>query len=312
MLMFTPGPVAPGHPTKRSRAEVAAMLEQPQEVQRTIRPPRRMPGRGTTCFSPARLFSLTHVTRDDIDVEDIDLWLTEEPLETVHKQGVMVGAEWFWAAELLLYTTGSRADGAARPQLVLRYDRSRLARGVLDEVRVLERSSTGYRLICVARPRDEAIARLDRDRFFAARDAHRDNLLARRTALEHEYVTLQAGPHGREELLQDIDARRAFREANPGRAQVARPIEGGPEPTEGEITSWGAALREPAGGKKKRRARAGAARELHAASGSGSAPRPPAKSLAAQLRDHPPAPYEPVRRPVPLGRVLREGSESSE
>ncbi len=290
----------------RSKADVAALLEPEKELLRAIRPPRRVPGQRRVAFSPRRLFALTQVQREDVDVAELDLWLTEEPLETVHKQGIMLGGEWFWAAELLPLA-GTSADRMLRPELVIRYDRSRLARGVLDEIRVFERSRGTYTLVCVARPRDEAIVRMDRDRFFAARDAHLRGLVARRSGLEANYVTLVAGAQAEEELLRRTDARRKFREANPGRARVAAPIDGAPEPP--TKRSLGAALKRARGVKKD----GGAARPAGSSmpmGGSRSAP----GSLGEKLREYGTstsyAPQGPGR--ATLGAALRRGSESQQ
>ena len=205
-------------------------------------PPRRIPGQGKVLFSPARLFALTRVVRDDIDVDDIDLWLTEEPLETVHKNGIMLGHEWFVADELLQYTTGDK--GGPRRDLVIRYDRSRLARGLLEEVRVFEKTATGYDLVCVAIPREKFLASINRDRFLRARNAHLKRLLARRSTFENDYVALQAGLQAQEELLRKIEARRQLQSSTPQHPRVATPIDGIDEPQEDERNALGAALKK--------------------------------------------------------------------
>jgi hypothetical protein len=290
--------------TAPASGAVAAMLAPEADSPHTIRPPRRVPGQKKVLFSPQRLFALTHVVREDVDGAEIDLWLSEEPLETVHKQGIMVGHEWFWAPELLPLA-GTRADGMLRPELVVRYDRSRLARGVLDEVRVFERSRETYTLICVARPRDEITVRIDRDRFFAARDEHLRGLVARRGALESEYVTLIAGAQAEDELLRRTEARRKYRQTHPARARVAVPIDGTPEPR--AKRSLGSVLR--ARGTRMGR---GSARPVgnRACSGGECAP----VSLGEKLRENgsvppvPPVPQSPSR--TTLGAALRRGSEA--
>lgn len=203
--------------------------------------PRRIPGQGKVLFSPTRLFALTRVVRDDIDVDDIDLWLTEEPLETVHKNGIMVGHEWFVADELLRYTTGDK--GGPRPDLVIRYDRSRLARGLLEEVRVFERTATGYDLVCVAIRREQFLATIKRDRFLRARNAHLKGLLARRSTFENDYVALQAGLQAQEDLLQKIEARRRFQSSTRPRPRIATPIDGMDESEEAKRNALGVALK---------------------------------------------------------------------
>jgi hypothetical protein len=285
-----------------SKEVMGAMLAPEAESLRSIRPPRRVPGQKKVLFSPRRLFALTQVVREDVDGAEIDLWLSEEPLETVHKQGIMVGHEWFWAPELLLLA-GTRADGMLRPELVIRYDRSRFARGVLDEVRVFERTRETYTLICVARPRDESTVGMDRDRFFAARDAHVRGLVARRGALEANYITLMAGAQAEDELLRQTEARRKFRETHPARARVAVPIDGTPAPA--AKRSLGAALRARRGKREAGTARRGLTPVC--SNPGGSAP----VSLGEKLREHGTVPLVP-RSPAPttLGAALRREIES--
>lgn len=207
------------------------------------RPPRRVVGRRSVCFSPVRYYALTQVHREDVDAFDIDLFLKQEPLRTVDARGIMLGGEWYLAPELQMLTTGDK--DAPERNLAIRYDRSRFARGTLDRVHVGEIGEDGcytYLFTCI--PRDEALATLDADRVLRERERYLRQLVFERDDLQAEYVALTAGRKAEEDLLRGRaeQRRNQMRIKQPARfVEPIRSDQGSAGDGEGKL---GVALRE--------------------------------------------------------------------
>lgn len=187
-----------------------------------LQPVRKAPGVAAVTFSPNEFFELTHAPRLDLDPEDDDLFLTEEPVKTVHKNGIALGDEIYFHPALLPFVSGPK--GAPRPNLVVRYDRALFARGVLDEIRVLEQTQGGYTEICRCRLRSAALGDIDPDAFLRERHVRERQLTAKVRGARGELLTLERG----RQVAADLRAQRAERvrwqKAQKWAPRVAEPI----------------------------------------------------------------------------------------
>lgn len=188
-----------------------------------FREPGHVSGQPGEQFSPAGLYALTRVERTDVDPRDEDLWMTEEPLRTVHKGVFMLFRQRFAHDRLAPYSTGPK--GRPRADLVVRYNRALLARGVLEEVKVLQRMDGGeYQEICRARPEAEYIGRADWADVIRVRNARFRDLVGKRAMREQEYIALESGTEALERLVDEQLARERLRRRTRPEAIVASPI----------------------------------------------------------------------------------------
>lgn len=203
-----------------ARAQGAPVAVDPS----VIAPPRRIPGTKRVYLSPYRYFTLTRVTRTDVDCSDIDLFLTEQPIEAISKDGFSLGDDLYSSDELLEHTF--RANGPQHQEYFARYDRSRLARGVLDEVKLFIRTPHGDRLIATCTRRGGKHGGWDPGTFAMHREDYYRGLVDRVAGLQAEHLALARGIAAQDELLRGIEARRkraAGKRDRPDR--VAKPIE---------------------------------------------------------------------------------------
>lgn len=249
------------------------------------RPPRHVVGKRTACFSPVRYYALTQVHRGDVNAFDTDLFLTEEPLLTVHKKGIMLGGEWYFAPQLQMVTTGDKS--LPQRKLVMRYDRSRLARGTLDEVRIWEvNADKSYTYLFTCGPREQVLEALDPDLVLRERERYLRQLLAERKILESEYVALVAGKKAEEDLLRGLAEQRRNQARNQPSARFVEPIWDSSESSDAGET-LGAALRdEPAqsAGTDAATVRTGGGRTSSSAARSPGSTKAPKAPLGAALR----------------------------
>lgn len=198
--------------------------------------PRRKVGERDAQFSPAALYALTRHQRHDIDPNDDGLFLVEEAIDRIDKRGIPLGGEYYWSPGLQEHVTGS--SDTATPNYVIRYDRARYARGILQEVLLYREEPDGRRrLVCRCKPREQAMDDLDHEEFLHKRGQYMKRLGATRSLAEHEVNMFQVGLKKYEKLL-DKQAARRRRDRN--RAPEPRPaapisLEGdGEDPTAGE------------------------------------------------------------------------------
>lgn len=188
-----------------------------------LQEPGHLSGRKAPCFAPAALYALTRVQRTGIDDRDEDLWLTEEPLRRVEK-GVITLLTYRFTHDALMYVT-TGPSGSPRPDLVVRYDRALLARGVLDEVVVLRRTDGGeYEEVCRARPESEYVGRTDWMDVVRTRNQYLQELIGKRTVREGEYVALESGTEALETLMQERLARERLQRRTRREPIVASPV----------------------------------------------------------------------------------------
>lgn len=184
--------------------------------------PVRLPGRPDKVLTPLEFTALTGRSRDPVQLGD-DFGLTEERVDTIDKNGFQIFGRKYMHAALTPYTSGDKSG--PRPTLVARYDRALAARGILEEVKVLEVLDGGvYKPICLAVPREkfnsEAASRAE---FFAFRREYLNVLLAKRKLAGKDILVLREQDR---ELKAFFDKQRARSRKKPkGQREVsAQPI----------------------------------------------------------------------------------------
>jgi hypothetical protein len=187
------------------------------------RPPRHIPGQQTVCYSPMQYFALTRASSQEPDVISASLGHTEQPLETIAKDGIRLGGELYTAPDLQMIIQSDK--GLPQRRLVIRYDRSRLARGTLKEVHVWERNGKdSYRFLLTCGPAAEVMEQIDVNRLIRERERYLNALLAERTMAEVEHVSLAAGTRAAEQLLRDTAARQKHQKRTKPKAHPVVPI----------------------------------------------------------------------------------------
>lgn len=186
--------------------------------------PSYLPGRAKVKFSPLQFFALSRQTRDDVAYADDDaLWLTQEECPVVHPDGIEVHGRIYFDPGIQPYID-TRTD-AAKPPLVIRYDRALLARGVLDEVRIYHIEAEGsYREVCRCAPRDGRRYEFDLNQVERQHAMFVEVLKAKLTRAEEERFTQQHGEKAAAEFL-DMKAARARRQKSEKKEPIpATPI----------------------------------------------------------------------------------------
>lgn len=206
---------APNGPASESNVD-------PQAIDPRFAPPLRLPGRPDQTLSPMNYIALTNHSRDPT-LLGRDWGLTEEPIETIHKGGFELFGVEYTAVELIPFTTGDKVG--PRPVLVARYDRARGARGLLEQVTVLEVLEGGrYRLLCVAEPRDRlSHDEASRAEFLAFRREYVRVLLGKRAMAERQVLALQERDRELKEFFDKKQARSRHKPAG-AREASAQPI----------------------------------------------------------------------------------------
>lgn len=202
--------------------EGSGSMASPDTIDSRFAPPLRLPGKPDQVLSPLDFMALTEESRDPT-LLGTHWGLTEESIDTIDKGGFeLLGVE-YAAVQLIPYTTGDKVG--PRPKLIARYDRARAARGLLEEVAVLEILEGGrYRQVCIAEPRgklthDEA----SRAEFFAFRREYLRVLVGKRDEAERQFVAIQDRERELKAFFDQKQARSRRRQSG-GREVSAQPI----------------------------------------------------------------------------------------
>jgi hypothetical protein len=162
------------------------------EAEKHFENPLTLPGRPQRNLSPLTFAAATQQLRTDVDAHDDLLWLTEDPIGAVEKEGIVLDKQWFWDQDLESLTTG-RA-GMPRRNLRMLYNRADLARGILREIVIGERDEQGrFCEILRCERREEALQKLDLPTFLARREEYLQHLLTSRTLAENDYLAIERG-----------------------------------------------------------------------------------------------------------------------
>jgi hypothetical protein len=203
--------------------------EQP-EVPMFRSPSAYTPGRREPCYSPHQFFAVTQVGTDPED--DPALWLTEEKIDVVHREGILLMKQYFYHRKLDQYVTG-KTKSHKRPDLVVRYNRALLARHVLDEVVVYLREPNGcYREICRARPREHALAEVDDNLALSYQKKYQEVLAKKRTKAQEAYLNEESGPEAVARFRERSEARAERQKRSDREPMVAAPIDHARDPVD--------------------------------------------------------------------------------
>lgn len=183
--------------------------------------PNMVPGHPARHLSPREMVEATREPRHD-QTQDELLWLTETPLVAIDKNGIDLLKKTFTGLDMLPLTTGPK--GRLRRDLVLRYNRAELARGVLKELVVLERDRHGVYTELGRATRTE-VFRQDTDYSVVLREraAYIEELVNKVKLDSESYVRIEAGTQSVEELVGAIHARERFQRRVRHKAIVASP-----------------------------------------------------------------------------------------
>lgn len=183
--------------------------------------PNMVPGKPARSLSPREMFAATHEPRLD-QTQDELLWLTETPLNAIDKDGIDLLRRTYTGLDVMPLTTGRKNE--LRRDLVMRYNRAELARGVLKEIVILQRDPRGV-YTEVGRAQRSDVFRQDTDysSFLRARARYIDELIGKVKLDREAYVRLETGSEMLDELVAAIQARERFqRRQRPGPI-VSRP-----------------------------------------------------------------------------------------
>lgn len=199
--------------TSRSNEGPATLSEDPNLV----------PGQSRKHLAPVYYHMLTAEPRDDVDVSDEALWLKEEPLDYIDKQGIRLANQWFFSLRLQEFVSGPK--GTPRRNLYIQYNRALLARGVLKEIRVVEKDPQGRtHELFRCRRREEVLDELDVASAIRERNAYVRDLLAKRAIAEDEYLLIQEGTEIFNQRVAEHLARERLRRNDRPEPMPARPI----------------------------------------------------------------------------------------
>jgi hypothetical protein len=183
--------------------------------------PNMVPGHPPRHLSPRGMVEATREPRHD-QTQDELLWLTETPLVAIDKDGIDLLRKVFTGLDLLPLTTGPKTR--LRRDLVLRYNRAELARGVLKEIVVLERDAQGVYTELGRATRSE-VFRQDTDYSVVLREraAYIEDLVSKVKLDAESYVRIERGTQSVEELVGAIHARERFQRRARHKPIVASP-----------------------------------------------------------------------------------------
>lgn len=202
-------------PTGQELEEIAAgaeiLFEQPNMA----------PGVPVRGLSPREMIAATHEPRED-QTQDPLLFMVEVPLNAIGKDGVQLLRKQYTGLDMLPLTTGPKHR--LRRDLIMRYNRAELARGVLKEIVVLERDAQGV-YTELGRATRSDIFRQDTDYSVVLRErAHYVQRLVESVGLDTEqFHRVESGTTALEELASAIHARERFQRRSRQKAIVARP-----------------------------------------------------------------------------------------
>ena len=182
-----------------------------------------LPGHARVAFSPLQFYALSRVRRLDVDGTAEGLWLTEAPCPAVTEKGIAFFGRQFTHERIQPYING--LPNTPRRDLVIRYDRALLARGVLQEVILCERLAGGQVV--------ERLRLRDRERVLAERDVNaalreRERFLAvyraKITAAQEAQLTLVHGQAALERFRDEQAERRQRQRREHPAPMAAKPI----------------------------------------------------------------------------------------
>lgn len=182
-----------------------------------------LPGHARVAFSPLQFYTLSRVRRLDVDGSAEGLWLTEAPCPAVTEKGIAFFSRQFTHERIQPYITG--LPNTPQRDLVIRYDRALLARGVLQEVILCERLAGGQVV--------ERLRLRDRERVLAERDPNaalreRERFLAvyraKITAAQEAQLTLAHGQAALERYRDEQAERRQRQRREQPAPMAAKPI----------------------------------------------------------------------------------------
>lgn len=188
-----------------------------------LREPTRLPGQARRQFSPEQFFALSRVVRTDVSATDDGLWLTQEPCPKINPEGILFEGVLYW--DLALQGLVDVGTAAPKRSFVIRYNRALFARGVLDEIVVLEQDAAGgYRERCRCRPRDE-VPEIDLNQVIAERERLIRVLTAKKARSHELQITLEKGTKALEELRDEQARQRRLQRRTKRPPVAAAPID---------------------------------------------------------------------------------------
>lgn len=173
-------------------------------------------------LSPKEMVAATHERRLD-QTQDELLWLTETPVGAIDKDGIDLLRKTYTGLDMIPLTTGRK--GQPRRDLVMRYNRAELARGVLKEIVVLQRDSEGvYQELGRAVRSD--LFRQDTDYSVVLRERAKyvDEAMKKVTLHQEDYVRLKRGTDALEDLVSAVQARERFQRRSRPEPVVSSPL----------------------------------------------------------------------------------------
>ena len=192
----------PSGPTHEEFEEIAAGAEALFEH------PNMVPGASARGLSPREMVAATHEPRED-QTQDPGLFMVETPLNAIGKDGIQLLRKQFTGLDMLPLTTGPK--NRIRRDLVMRYNRAELARGILKEIVVLERDAQGV-FTELGRATRSDLFRQDTDYSVVLRERARYiQRLVESVKLDTEqFHRIESGTEALEDLASAIHARERF------------------------------------------------------------------------------------------------------
>jgi hypothetical protein len=152
-------------------------------------------------LTPLEFFDMTFEARTGADDLGDDFGLFEEPCLTVGKDGVEIHKQKFWHPDLGEYTTGTKK--VQQRFLVLRYDQALAARGVLEEVHLLEKDDQGrYDHLMVLTPNNRPEPQWSRDLLAHQINARMAALVKKRDGRQDSYTRIVGGLERQEQFAE--------------------------------------------------------------------------------------------------------------
>ena len=167
------------------------------------------------------MVAATYERRED-QTQDPLLFMVEVPLNAIGKKGIELLGKYYTGLDLLPLTTGPK--NRLRRDLLMRYNRAELARGILKEIVVLERDAQGV-YAELGRATRSDLFRQDTDYSVVLRERARyvEHLLERVRLDTDQFHRIESGTKAMEELADAIHARERFQRRSRQRAIVSTP-----------------------------------------------------------------------------------------
>ncbi len=174
--------------------------------------PNIVPGAPARGLSPREMVAATYEARED-QTQSPGLFMVETPLNAIGKDGIQFLRKQYTGLDLIPLTTGPK--NRLRQDLMMRYNRAELARGVLEEIVVLERDAQGV-YTELGRARRSDVFRQDTDYSVVLRErAHYVQRLVETVKLDKEqFHRIESGTKALEELASAIHARERLQRKN--------------------------------------------------------------------------------------------------